>query len=308
MSSTTTTTRTMFLSNAPPPPVKRLVPYSQQPTTTDPTVSRATQGGIGLQQQPIPSPRVFGDKFEEREYLKGRLVLAFRLFAKHNLDEGLTGHITLRDPILRDHFWANPLGRPFQLMRRSDLILVNGAGEVVGGGTNRLLDRAAYAMHHTVHAARPEVNCVAHSHSLYGRTFSSLGRPLQMLTQEACAFHNDVAVYRPSSTAAVPANEKGEEQHHIAKALGDKKAALLQNQGLLTCGETVEAAAYWFYALERCCQSELMALAVPGAPALIEDKDAASTYKSRGTAEMGWLHAQPMFEVMAHESGDDYLQ
>lgn len=284
----------MFLSNAPPPPVKRLVP-----TTIESTPSIVTQE--------VPSPRLFGDKLEERDHVKGRLALAFRLFAKHNLDEGLTGHITLRDPALRDHFWTNPLGRPFKLMRRSDLILVNGRGEVVGGGPNRLLDREAYAMHRAVHEARPEVHCVAHAHSLYGSTFSSLGRPLRMLTQEACVFQDDLAVshrQQPSEKA----EEQQQQQQHIATELSGKKAALLQNRGLLTCGQTVEEATYWFYALERCCQSELMALAVPGTPTLIDENDAALIYKNKGTAGAGWLQAQPLFESMAHESGEEHLQ
>lgn len=103
----------------------------------------------------MPSPRIFADKQEERDHFKDRLALAFRIFAKHNLDKGLTGYITLRDPIQRDHFWTNPLGRPFKLIRRSDLILVNREGEVVDGGANRLLD--------AVQKARPEVECVAHA-------------------------------------------------------------------------------------------------------------------------------------------------
>lgn len=36
------------------------------------------------------------DPYKEREYQKGRLVLAFRLFAKYGFDEGVAGHITLR--------------------------------------------------------------------------------------------------------------------------------------------------------------------------------------------------------------------
>ncbi|CAG9949402.1 unnamed protein product [Clonostachys rosea f. rosea IK726] len=86
---------------------------------------------------------VFGDMYEKREYLKGRLALAFRLFGKFGFDEGVAGHITLRDPVMPDHFWVNPLGRAFALMRRSDLILVNSEGEVVdvdptGCSTGRL--------------------------------------------------------------------------------------------------------------------------------------------------------------------------
>lgn len=301
--STTTATATTFLTNSSPPQAQPSVVQYNRLTTTDPTSSNVTQGGTQVQLQPIPSPPVFTNKKEEREYLKGRLALAFRIFAKNGFDEGLAGHITLRDPILTDHFWVNPLGRPFSLMRRSDLILVNSEGEVVDGGANRLLNRAAYMIHHAIHTARPDVNCAAHSHSFYGKTWCCLGRNISMLSQDSCAFYNDVAMYRQFN-GAVLAKEEGE---HIAAALGKKKAALLQNHGLLTCGETVEAAAFWFYALEKCCHSQLLAEAA-GTPVPIDEEDAEFTFKSTGTPGIGWFQAQPMFEIMALESGDDYLQ
>lgn len=300
---TTETQTTTYLTNSPPPESPNIIQYSQL-TTTDPSAAKVTQGGSEVQLQEIPSPPKFTNKKQEREYLKGRLALAFRIFAKYAFDEGLAGHITLRDPILTDHFWVNPLGRPFALMRSSDLILVNSHGEVVDGGANRLLNRAGFMIHHAIHVARPDVNCAAHSHSFYGKTWCSLGRNIAMLSQDSCAFYNDVAIYRQFN-GAVLAKEEGE---HIAAALGGNKAALLQNHGLLTCGETVEAAIFWFYSLEQCCHSQLLAEAAAGEPVPIDEEDAAFTYKSTGTPGIGWFQAQPMFEMMALSSGDDYLQ
>lgn len=297
----TTTTTSTYLSNS--NGSTSTVRYDSL-TTTDPTASNVTQQGAQIQLQPIPAPPTFKDKEQEREYLKGRLALAFRIFAKNGFDEGLAGHITLRDPVLTDHFWVNPLGRPFCLMRRSDLILVNPQGDVVDGGPNRLLNRAAYMIHHAIHVARPDVNCAAHSHSIYGKAFCSLGREISMLSQDSCAFYKDVATYKQFN-GAVLAKEEGQ---HIAAALGPKKACLLQNHGLLSCGETVEAATYWFYALDRACHVQLLAEAVPGGPVPIDDEDAEFTYKSTGTPGIGWFQAQPLFEVMALESGGSHLQ
>ena len=58
----------------------------------------------------FPYPPTFPDKYKEHEYPKGRLALAFRLFAKYNFDEGVAGHITLRDPVEPTSFWVNPMG------------------------------------------------------------------------------------------------------------------------------------------------------------------------------------------------------
>ena len=91
-------------------------------------------------------------------------------------------------------------------------------------------------IHAAIHKARPDVICAAHSHSIYGRTWCSLGRKIDILTQDACAFHNDHVVY-DSFNGVVLAEKEG---NAIAACLGDKKAALLQNHGLLTVGHTIE--------------------------------------------------------------------
>ncbi|CAI6013921.1 unnamed protein product [Clonostachys chloroleuca] len=263
----------------------------------------AEQNGVGAESQKLLAPPVFTDKYEEREYLKGRLALAFRIFGKFGFDEGVAGHITLRDPVRPDHFWVNPMGRAFSLMRRSDLILVNGNGEVIEGGPNRLLNKAAYMIHHAVHTARPDVNCAAHSHSIYGRAFCTLGRPIDMLTQDSCAFHNDIKVYRQFK-GVVLAKEEG---NNIAQTLESSKACLLQNHGLLTVGGTIEAAIFWFVSLEKCCHVQLMAEAAATKPIQIDQADAEVTFKTVGSPLAGWFSAKPMFDVMAEECENKYL-
>ncbi|ESZ91125.1 class II Aldolase and Adducin domain-containing protein [Sclerotinia borealis F-4128] len=254
----------------------------------------------------LPSRTPFEDRYEERDYQKGRLALAFRIFAKLGYAEGVAGHITLRDPVEPTCFWVNPFGVAWPLLRASDLILVNKEGEVVEGGPCRLLNTAAYMIHHAVHTARPEINAVAHSHSIYGRAFCSLGRPLETITQDACAFHSDLALYS-SFRGVVLASDEGEA---IASALGSKKAALLQNHGLLTCGETIESAVFWFTSLEKCCHAQLLADAAAGGRGVetikIADEDAAYTYETVGTEKAGHFSCKPAFDMMEHESGTDY--
>ncbi|KAF7952647.1 hypothetical protein EAE96_005879 [Botrytis aclada] len=284
------------------------------PTTSESTPSTQThEPGLSKEQAQVRTKRMklpprtpLEDKYAEREYQKGRLVLAFRIFAKLGYDEGVAGHITLRDPVEPTSFWVNPFGVAWPLLRASDLILVNKDGEVVDGGPCRLLNTAAYMIHHAVHIARPEINAVAHSHSIYGRAFCSLGRPLETITQDACSFHNDLALYS-SFRGIVLASEEG---HAIASALGNKKAALLQNHGLLTCGETIESAVFWFMSLEKCCHAQLLADAAAGGRGgetiKIQEEDAAYTYKTVGTEMAGYFSAKPAFDMMEHESGTDY--
>lgn len=103
-----------------------------------------------------------------------------------------------------------------------------------------------------------------------------------------------------------------EEGHHIAQALGNNKAALLQNHGLLTVGGSVEEAVFWFVSLEKCCYAQLLADAAAagrgGQTVKIEDVDAAFTYKTVGTPIAGWFSAKPMFDVIHQESKGEYLE
>ena len=94
--------------------------------------------------------------------------------------------MTARDPELEDHFWVNPFGVPFAHIKTSDLLLVDHAGNIVEG--RHPLNQAAFAIHSRVHQARPDVVAAAHTHSLYGKTWSSLGRLLDPLTQDSLCF------------------------------------------------------------------------------------------------------------------------
>ena len=145
-------------------------------------------------QRPSPiSIPTFASPEEERTHRKQQLAAAFRVWARLGYDEGPAGHITVRDPERLDHFWVNPFGLHFGLMRVSDLILVNHEGEVVEGDWP--VNRAAFAIHSAIHRARPDVIAAAHCHSVHGKAFSSLGKLLDPLTQDACAFYEDHAVF-----------------------------------------------------------------------------------------------------------------
>src|SRR3989454_12251441 len=133
----------------------------------------------------MPTPPSFASVEDERLHRKQRLAAGFRLFSKFGFDQGVAGHITARDPELADHFWVNPFGQHFSQVRVSDLILVNDRGDVVEGDAR--VNRAAFAIHSQVHAARPDVVAAAHAHSAFGKAWSALGRLVDPITHEACA-------------------------------------------------------------------------------------------------------------------------
>ncbi|MFP3901919.1 MAG: class II aldolase/adducin family protein [Acidimicrobiia bacterium] len=240
----------------------------------------------------------FASVAEERRHLKQRMAAAFRLFDRFGFDEGVAGHLTGRDPEHPDTFWVNPLGLSFGLIRASDLIRVDREGRVVEGDWP--VNTAAFAIHSQVHEARPDVIAAAHTHSPHGRAFSTLGRPLLPLTQDACAFHGDHAVF-DDYTGVVLDVEEGK---RIAHALGDHKAVILRNHGLLTVGHSVDEAAWWFITMERSCQVQLMAEAAAGEPVLIDPRQAEVTASQVGSHAAGWFSFQPLYDKIVAQQPD----
>ena len=238
------------------------------------------------------------DVAEQRRDGLAKLVAGFRLFAECGYDEGPAGHITYRDPEHTDHFWVNPFGMHFEHIKVSDLLLVNHDGEVVQG--DRPLNQAAFAIHSTLHAAHPHINAAAHSHSMAGRTFSTLGRKLRPLTQDACAFF-DVQAYFAEFHGVVNDVSYGQ---NIAEALGSNKVCILQNHGLLTTGTTVDESVWRFIAMDRCCETELLAMQTGIDPISIDDATAALTREQVGSDFASWFSYQPSFDRMLAQHPD----
>ena len=243
---------------------------------------------VPVDQLHFAMPPVHASVEEERAHRKERLAGALRLFGAYGYEDGVSGHITARDPEFGDCYWVNPFGAPFEGLRPEELILVNGEGQVVEGGQH--VNQAAFAVHAQVHRARPDVVAVAHTHSVHGRALAALGELVEPITQESCAFYEDHALY-DAYTGVVVDEDEG---RRIAAALGSRKAIVLRNHGLLTVGDSVDAAAWWFLTLERSCQVQLAARAA-GKPVLIEHRDAVATREQLGSDLVAWINYQPLW-------------
>lgn len=242
-------------------------------------------------------PPTFDEVADERQHRKVRLAAGFRLFSKAGFDEGVAGHITARDPEFPETFWVNPFGLHFSLVKASDLIRVDHEGNVVEG--DRPVNGAAFAIHSQVHQARPDAVAAAHSHSVYGKSISALGITLSPITQDVCAFYEDHALF-DDFTGVVLDTEEGK---RIAHALGDNKAVILRNHGLLTVGTSVDAAVWWFMTMERSCQAQLLAMAA-GPLVEITPENASLTHGQVGTEFAGWFQFQPLFDRIIREQPD----
>jgi ribulose-5-phosphate 4-epimerase/fuculose-1-phosphate aldolase len=219
----------------------------------------------------------FDDPFDERRERLRQLTLGYRLFAALKWGDLGDGHITARDPERTDHMWVLGYGVAFAEARSSDMVLVSPGGDLVRGEGG--INESAYFIHHPIHAARPDVVAAAHTHTQWGTPFSAKARLLEPISQEACAFHDDHALF-DDEEVAVASTDGGK---RIAVALGDRRAVILRNHGLLTVGTSVAEAVARFVMMERVAE---VAVKSPDAQPISDE--AAAEVHARGTGTSGW--------------------
>jgi ribulose-5-phosphate 4-epimerase/fuculose-1-phosphate aldolase len=198
------------------------------------------------------------DSAEAREQ-RDKLVAGFHVLARvgvvQGLYQGLYGHMSARVPHAPDYFWVNPIGVPFGDLVADDLVLISGAGELVrGAGMHNF---AAFFIHSAIHRARPDVACVVHHHPRAGCAFAALGILMEPVDQVGCSFFEDHDLHVEYSGIVA----EHEQAQDIVRSLGDKRALILVNHGLLTCASTIEQAVIDMYEMERTCDVLLRTLA-----------------------------------------------
>ena len=189
---------------------------------------------------------------EERE-LRIQLAAAYRLADKYGMSELINTHISLRVPGPTPTYLLNPYGLLFNQITASTLVKIDFAGKLVGP-SEWPVNRAGVAIHGSILAARPDVNCVFHTHMPYTTAVSALQCGLLPMSQAALRFQGQTAYHDYGRAARDPA-----ECSRLVKDLGDKPVMLLRNHGGITTGKTVcEAFVASFY-LEKACQFQLLA-------------------------------------------------
>ena len=220
----------------------------------------------------------FSDPVELRRHRRRRLALAYRIFGALRYGSLGDGHITARDPERLDHFWVARNGVPFSDVTVDDLVLVGPDGSVVQG--HGWINPAAYFIHHPIHEARPDVVSAAHTHTPYGTPFAAQGRLLQAISQESCSFFGDHTLF-DDDEVDIRSTTGGK---RIAATLGETKAIILRNHGLLTAGRSVDSAVGFFLQMERASEVHVK---VPDARP-ISDSAALTAYAGLGGEDTGW--------------------
>lgn len=185
------------------------------------------------------------------------LAALYRLVAYYRMTDLIDTHITLRVPGPEHHFLINRYGVAFEKMRASDLVLIDLHGNVVDrlDGQGRV-NAAGFVIHSAIHAARPDMHCIVHTHTAAGMAVAAQRDGLLPLTQHALKFYGNLAYHTYEGIAL-----SLEERARLVADLGTHNAMILRNHGLLAGGQSVAHAFHEIYFLERACQAQIQAMA-----------------------------------------------
>ncbi|WP_163269358.1 class II aldolase/adducin family protein [Chelativorans alearense] len=202
------------------------------------------------------------------------LAAAYRLIAHYHMDDSIFTHISSRAPAEEgEHaFLINPFGLRFDEVTASSLVTVDIDGAILRDEYGAGINKAGFTIHSAVHAARPDVHCVLHTHTVAGVAVSSMEEGILPLNQWSLQFFNRIAFHDYEGIALDLS-----ERERLVSDLGDRKVMILRNHGLLTCGRTVGEAFALMFNMERACRAQLAIMSSGGAPRAIDRELAEKT-------------------------------
>ncbi len=204
---------------------------------------------IAKQQQSVRQ-QVSKEEWETRV----NLAACYRLMHEFGMTEMIANHISARVPGTHDQFLINPYGMLYEEMTASSMIKIDIDGNILFNATDYGINKAGYVIHSAVHAARHDVDCVIHTHTLAGMAVSAMKTGLLPLAQTAMRF-GDVA-YHDYEGPALNLDERA----RLVADLGDREAMILRNHGLLTVGPSIPESFNNMFRLERACQLQVTTL------------------------------------------------
>ena len=201
--------------------------------------------------------------------MRVNLAAAYRVAAHMRWTDLIYTHISARAPGGKPHFLLNAFGLMWDEVNASNLVTVDYDGEIVDDPTGLGCNRAGFVIHSAIHKARPEVNCVMHTHTAAGIGVSAQEQGLLPLSQHAMRLTGTVS-YHDYEGAALELDER----ERLVTDMGNCMTMILRNHGLLTAGRTVREAVDYMYYLERACQAQIAAMA-GGAKLVMPSKEIA---------------------------------
>lgn len=193
---------------------------------------------------------------EAERMLRVQLAAAYRMVDHFGWTELIYGHLTVRVPGDEPHFLINPYGLNYDEVTASNLVKIDIDGNIIGE-SNYPVNRAGFVIHSAVHMANSAVHkCVMHTHTRAGMAIAAIEDGLQPVSMTSTGFFDRVSYHDYEG----PSLDTDERERLLAN-LGDNRAMILRNHGILVTGRTVPEAFLRLYRLERACQVQLDAAA-----------------------------------------------
>ncbi len=205
--------------------------------------------------------------------LRDKLINAGRVLVDEGQGDYVWGHVSARLPDDPGRFLMKPGCIGVEEMTRDNIITVDIEGEKVAGDWPR---HNEVFIHSEILRARPDINCVIHTHPEHVVAFSSLGKPLAAISNDGTMFSAGVLVFS-ETTDLITDRPRGEA---VAKALGNGGILILRNHGLVAAGRTIEEAVFLAVKLEKACRIQLLAEAA-GGPKLFVKKEELAAKRQR---------------------------
>lgn len=224
--------------------------------------------------------------------LREKLALACAILARQADARGFAGQATARDLEEQDTFWTQTLGVPMEEIRPENILRVSQQLDVLDGDAT---PNPANRFHAWIYRARPDIGSIVHTHSPYSSALSMLGEPLKIAHMDAMPLYDDVA-WLPDWPGIPTGDGEG---RIISEALGDKRAILLANHGLLTACATVEEATFLAVTFEHAARLQLLARSV-GEIAEVSPELAKTAHAYTGSEAFATAH----FECWARQLHD----
>jgi ribulose-5-phosphate 4-epimerase/fuculose-1-phosphate aldolase len=182
------------------------------------------------------------------------LAACYRLMAEYGMVEMVANHISVRVPGTHNEFLINPYGMLYEEMTASSMLKVDLEGNVLFNATEYGVNQAGFVIHSAVHAARHDVECIIHTHTLPGMAVSAMKCGIMPIAQSSMRFL-DIAYHDYEGVAL-----RLDERERLVANLGNREAMVLRNHGLLTVGASIPECFNNMFRLERACELQVMAL------------------------------------------------
>jgi ribulose-5-phosphate 4-epimerase/fuculose-1-phosphate aldolase len=182
------------------------------------------------------------------------LAACYRLMAEYGMIEMVANHISVRVPGTHNEFLINPYGMLYEEMTASSMLKIDLEGNVLFNATEYGVNQAGFVIHSAVHAARHDVECIIHTHTLPGMAVSAMKCGILPIAQSSMRFL-DIAYHDYEGVAL-----RLDERERLVQNLGNREAMVLRNHGLLTVGASIPECFNNMFRLERACELQVMTL------------------------------------------------